>query len=103
LLELGTCSVGIPRSSIGGANEPTPVGIERSAAGIRSATRPEDVERGWERTGNHGGAKMLADEQLDAFAQVSGSGPGALIIRRSLVRVQPAPHRLRTSEAVLGR
>jgi hypothetical protein len=34
---------------------------------------------------------MVADVQFDAFALVSGLGPGTLIIRRSEVRVLPAP------------
>jgi hypothetical protein len=45
---------------------------------------------------------MLRDVQFVAFAQVSDLGAGALIIRRSVVRVQPAPPRLCTPEAVSG-
>jgi hypothetical protein len=71
--------------------------VDAILASVQAATRPQDAERGWDRTGSHEAPKCRPTCSFDAFPQVSGLGLGALIIRRSLVRVQPAPHQNRRS------
>src|SRR5437870_13397266 len=74
---------------------------------------PQNVEQGWAPVGLHEGSKRHVTRQIATFQQVSALGLDALIIRRSEVRVLPAPRALshvrdhvgpppRQSSALLG-
>jgi hypothetical protein len=76
-------------------------GVRTSKSGpSQAAARPQNAEQARETTGIHEASNGHVRDDLDAFALVSGLCLGALIIRRSMVRVHPAPPHLRTSEAM---